>query len=109
MTLSTDAGDGWDLRRVVLIQADQAATVPGLGQLADYVRRGLVPPTACYLVARRRTDAPWPDVVVAVPLQATLAQDWLRGDRSVARHAAEALETGYQRLMAHARSGRWPA
>lgn|SRR5215813_14433772 len=84
---------------IKLIAASQASEVPGLEELATYVRLGMLARDGCYLVARRRTDAPYPDAVVAVALDPATLAAWRRGDRSAAAWVAEELERGYAAVM----------
>jgi len=95
--------DGWHSFR--LIPADRAREDRALAEVAVMVDRGLMPPDTPLFVATKRNDAPWPDVLVAVPLTHEEMAAWRRGDRSVARDVAAALEEAYEEKMAAARAG----
>lgn len=95
--------DGWHSFR--LIPADRAREDRALAEVAVMVDRGLLPGDTPLFVATRRNDAPWPDVVVAVPLAHEEVRAWRAGDRSVARDIAEALEEAYAEKMAAAKAG----
>lgn len=96
--------DGW--HSFALIPAGRAREDKALAEVAVLVDRGLMPPDTPIFVATRRSDAPWPDVRVAVPLTHEEVADWRRGDRSVSRDVVEALEEAYAAHMANARAGR---
>jgi hypothetical protein len=96
--------DGWHSFR--LIPADRAREDRALAEVAVLVDRGLMPKDLPVFVATRRTEAPWPDVRVAVPLTHEELRAWRRGDVSVSRDIAEALEEAYREHMANARAGR---
>lgn len=95
--------DGW--HSFALIPAGRAREDTVLAEVAVLVDRGLMPPDTPLFVATRRTDAPWPDVRVAVPLTHEEVAAWRAGDRSVARDIVEALEEAYREHMANARAG----
>ena len=95
--------DGWHSFR--LITADRAREDRALAEVAVLVDRGLMAPDTPLFVATKRNDAPWPDVLVAVPLTHAEMTAWCRGDRSVVRDIVAALEEGYDEKMAAARAG----
>lgn len=96
--------DGW--YGVALIPASDAAGVTGLEEIAALVAAGAMTPDTPVFHATKRTDAPWPDVLVGVPLEVADLHAWQRGDRTVARDVVEALETAYQDFMRRATSGK---
>jgi hypothetical protein len=96
--------DGW--HSFALIPAGRAREDTALAEYAVLVDRGLMPPHTPIFVATRRTDAPWPDVRVAVPLSHEEVAAWRHGDRSVARDIVEALEEAYREHMTNAVAGR---
>lgn len=80
-----------------LIQAGSCATdrdaqSGALKEIAARVALGIAPPTMAVLVAHREVAGGYPDLVVAIPLEAEDAADWLRGDRTLARELAEEME-----------------
>ena len=58
---------------------------------------GLLPGSPVF-VARRRMDAPYPDLEVVLPLTPYAVTAWGRGDRSVAQAIVADLLAAYRRL-----------
>src|SRR6266540_1953335 len=96
--------DGWYGMR--LIPASRATEIRGLAEIAAMVAGGAMPGDTPIFVATKRTDAPWPDVVVGVPLTVAELAAWRAGDRTVARDVVEALEEAYDAFMAQVKAGR---
>lgn len=96
--------DGWYGFR--LIPASNAHEVKGLEELAALVAAGGMPPDTPVVYATKRTSAPWPDVVVGVPLDVAELRAWQLGDRSVTRDVVEALEEAYEIFLAQAKANR---
>jgi hypothetical protein len=93
----------------VLIQAGDAVDVPGLGDLADRVRAGLVPPTTPEVVADRDPGGGYPTVRVAVALDPLDALLLSRGHAGAARDVADALEDAYEAFVDQLRRNRFEA
>ena len=103
-TLLVPNVEGWyDLR---VIPAGNAAGTPALVEIATMVERGVMPPDTPIFVATRRTDAPYPDIVVGVPLTVAELQAWRNGDRSVTRDIVEALESAFADFMQQVQENR---
>lgn len=96
--------DGW--HNVRLIPASNAHETRGLDEIAVMVERGVMPGDTPIFVATKRTDAPYPDVVVAVPITVAELRAWVAGDRSVARDIVEALDMGYGDFMRQVRENK---
>lgn len=90
-----------------LIQAAEAHEVPGLGDLAENVRDGLVPPTTPQVVAVRESTGGYPPVAVSVPVADADAALLLSGDLVTARDVAEMLADAADAFLAQARAGRF--
>ena len=91
----------------VLIQAQEAHDVPGLGDLAQNVRDGLVPPTTPQVVAVRESSGGYPPVAVAVALANADAALLLAGDLVTARDVVEMLTDAADSFLAQAREGKF--
>lgn len=94
--------DGW--HSFALIPASRAAERTGLEEIAAYVAAGTMPADTPIFLATKRTDAPWPDVLVAVPLTLEELTAWRDGDGSVVKDVVEALEEAYGSLMRAAKA-----
>jgi hypothetical protein len=89
----------------LLIQAAEAEDVPGLGDLAQNVRDGLVPPTTPHVVSVKQPGGGYPPVAVAVPLANADAALLLAGDLVTARDVVEALVEAFDGFLVQARKG----
>jgi hypothetical protein len=99
--------DPLGFRVALLIQAAEAADVPGLGDLAEAVQAGAVPPTSPEVVAVREVGGGYPPVAVAVPITTADASLLLAGDLVTARDVAEALVEAADGFLAQARAGKF--
>jgi hypothetical protein len=90
-----------------LIQAAEAADVPGLGELAHDVATGLVPPTTPEVVAVHEPTGGYPAIAVAVPITNEDAALLLAGDLVTARDVVEALEDAVTGFLEQARAGKF--
>lgn len=88
-----------------LIQADQAHEIKGLEEIAANVRAGNIAPTTPVFVATHVGEGGYKEVRIGVPLEHEEVTAWRRGDRSMAREIAEALEDAYEGFMAQVKSG----
>lgn len=95
--------DGW--YGFQLIPASRATEHKGLAEIAALVAAGGMAPDTPVFVATKRTDAPYPDVIVGVPLSIEELTAWRNGDRSAARDVVEALEEAYETFLAQVKSG----
>jgi hypothetical protein len=99
--------DPLGFRVALLIQAQEATDVPGLGDLAQNVADGLVPPTTPEVVAVREVGGGFPPVAVAVPITNEDASLLLAGDLVTARDVVEALAEAADAFVEQARSGKF--
>lgn len=96
--------DGWyDFK---IVDASEARGIPGLEEIAALVDKGVMPANTPVFTAVKRTDAPYKDVRVGVPLEVEEVRAWRYGDRSVAADIAEALEESYAAFMAQVKAGK---
>ena len=94
-------------RSCVLIQAAEAVDVPGLGDLAQNVRDGLVPPTTPQVVAVYEASGGYPPVAVAVPITNADAALLLAGDAITAIDVVEMLAEAADAFLAQAKAGKF--
>ena len=104
MPSSTPKRDGWYGYK--FIQADQAKEVPGLREIADAVTYGGMPPNTPVFYAFRRTDAPYPDACVALPVDRATVTAVQRGDRTTVLELLDALEDAFDQWFAQVRAGK---
>lgn len=91
----------------LLITADEASSLAGLGDLAQRVTDGLVPPHQPEVVAIRQPDGGYPPVAVCVPITPYDATLLRAGDLVTVRDIVSALEDAYDDFLAQARVGRF--
>lgn len=92
-------------RVAYLIQASEAADVPGLGDLAQSVRDGLIPPTTPEVVAVHDATGGYPPVALALPVGNADAALLIAGDLATAHDVLDALEEAFDGFLAQARAG----
>lgn len=88
------------------IQADQAKDVPGLREMAASAAFGLLAPGHPVFYAHRRTDAPYPDVVVGLPVDRATVTEVQRGNRAVVVELLDALEDAYAQFIESVQAGK---
>lgn len=87
--------EGWEPRSFRVLTADVAGSLPGLRDLALRVRYGAMPRSTPVFVGTRRTDSPYPDVRVGVPLDDETVRLMQQGNRAAAKDALDALQDAF--------------
>lgn len=104
MLIAPERADRWyDFR---FIQADQAKDVPGLREIADRVTFGGLAPNTPVLYAYRRTDAPYPDAVIGLPVDHATVVDVRNRDADTILGLLDALEDAFGQWFSQVVAGR---
>lgn len=96
--------DGWFGYRFV--QADQAASIRGLEEIAALVAAGKMLPDAPVFYAYKRPDGGYPTVCIGVPADREEVLAMQRGDREAALDLLDALQEAYDGFMAQVKRGK---